>query len=527
METAQKPNRSFVIAGVVVGALALFAIGARAFVADAFGGPMDALEAIPADMDAVFVADLAQIRDFADSELLEYAIRAGQDTGELPAGDPGEAFLGFIEDELGIDMEDDVLSWIGRSAAFGVSGDLANDADPDSVIAAFTVRNPDAAWRFIDLVVERTLEEVPSAVTEETTVDGLRVVILDSGEDPAHFGVKGDHMVIAGDRDSIEAAYATLDSGESVLDVEWFAASNAELDRDAWIKVIVDPKFMNDTFAEMSEFTGDAGFEQPSSLTSLGMSFGIDGDRISMEAFYEQEDPFDQSPVSPLPLSMLSDLRNTPDALFGFGLADDFGARIIEQMEDSGGGELEQLTEWSQDAFGVDFVSQGLAQLGSHLIITMASDTLATGGDIDIAVGVADRTPLVRAFEEMRTKMAGDGVETSGQDGLIRFVDQDIVVGVLGNEVVFRLDQSGAGSGPFADSEGFAWLEENFSRGAFVYVDIYRIMQGGLDNEMDEAFLDDLEAMRMGATFDTGERSVRFSAIVEINLAEHSVTAGR
>lgn len=519
MDTAQRLNKKLVLAAAVVGVLAVLAIGARAMVADAFGGPLDAAAALPADMQGLVVVDLAEVRDFTDSDLIEYAIQLGQETGELPPGDPGDSLVDFIDGELGIDIDRDVLSWIGRSAAVGVGGDLSQP-EPESVIAAITVRNAEEAWDFIDLVVARTLEEVPSAVTAETTIDGLRVVILESGEDPAHFGVKDEHLVIADSRQSMEAAYRTLDSGNSVLDAEWFQAANSELDRNAWMKIIVNPAFINDALVDMTELLDESGETASglgdSNLTSLGLSYGLDGDEITMEAYVGFVDVPNVDMVRPLSLAMLSDLTHTPDMLFGVELADDFGEQMLAGMEDAEPGTIDDMQQMSLDFLGVDLVDAGLAQISEHFIVSLAGTDLEAF-DVSVAVGLLDARPLTDAFEVLRSEMASDGADVAGRDGLIRFLGEGIDVGVLGDEFVFRLDGDPAEPTPFVDSAGYEWLAGSFPDGAIFYMDLRNILtadETGLDPEM----LEDLDALRIGATFDAGEDNVRFTGIMQISL---------
>ncbi|MCP3975129.1 MAG: DUF3352 domain-containing protein [bacterium] len=520
MDTAQRSNKSFVLAAAVLGVLAFFAIGARAVVADAYGGPLDAAAALPADMQGVVVVDLAEIRDFADSDLVAYSIELGQETGELPPGDPEGSLIDFIDSELGIDIDKDVLSWIGRSAAVGVAGDLSQ-LEPESVIAAITVRNVEEAWRFVDLVVERTLAEVPSAVSSETTIDGLRVVLLDSGENPAHFGVKGEHLVIADSRQSIQSAYDTIDSGTSVLDAEWFRAADSELDRNAWMKIMVDPAFLNDSLAEMTELldqSGDTGSRLgDNALTSIGLSYGLEGDEVTMEAYLGFTEEFGTEMSSPLPLTMLADLAHTPDVLFGVELPDDFGELMLAGIEESSPGAVAEMEETSLQFLGIDFVSAGLAELSGHFMVSASGDGL-DAFDVLVSAGLADSQPLTAAFEELRVQMASDGIELGGRDGLLRFRDENIDIGVLGDEFVFQADSDPGTATPFVDSEGYEWLASNFPRGAIFYMDLQSLMGAdelGLDPEM----FDDLDALRLGATFDAGADNVRFTGILQISLS--------
>ncbi len=518
MESARRSNRRIALAGALVAVVAILAIVGRALVADAIGGPLSAVGAIPADVQGVFVADLGEVRELADSELVDYTIRLAQEAGELPPGDPADAYVDYIEREFDIDLERDLLSWIGRSAAIGVGGDAAA-TKPETIIAAFFVRDEVAAWRFIDMVVERTLGDDPTSTATDSTIAGLRVVALESGDTPAFFGVNGDYMVIADSRDSMEASYRTIDAGGSVTDTDWFQAAYAELDRRAWFKLMIDPRFINDTYDEMADLFDEAIPESYRGLTALGMSFGLDGERIAVEVYVEQEEPIDRKGLAPLPLSMISDLRQTPDILFGVAMDEDFGRQTIDQLQAADPRMFDDMVSMAGDMFEVDFVNDGLAQLGGHFLLSVAVGDFNEEVDIDVSAGLLDAAPVVRAFEHIRTLLLRDGVVVEGREGLILLPDAPMTFGVLGDEVVLRLDQMAGEPVPFADTDGYRWLADNFPGGASLYVDIHKLMQ--LDGTgLDRDSIDDLEAMRLGGTFYSGERSVRFTAILEVDLID-------
>ncbi len=518
MESARRSNRRIALAGTFVAVVALLAIVGRALVADAIGGPLSAVGAIPADVQGVFVADLGEVRELADSALVDYTIRLAQEAGELPPGDPADAYVDYLEREFDLDLELDLLSWIGRSAAIGVGGDAAA-TKPETIIAACFVRDEAAAWRFIDMVVERTLSEDPTSRATEPTIAGLRVVALESGDAPVFFGVNGDYMVIANSRESMEASYRTIDAGGSVADADWFQAAYAELDRRAWFKLMIDPQFITDTYDAMADLLDEAIPESYRGLTALGMSFGLDGARITAEVYVEQEEPIDQKGLAPLPLSMISDLRQTPDILFGVAMDEDFGRQTVDQLQAADPRMFDDMVSMALEMFEVDLINDGLAQLGGHFLMSVAVGDSNEEIDFDVSAGLLDAAPVVRAFEHIRSLLLRDGIVVEGREGLILLPDAAATFGVLGDEVVLRLDQMAGEPVPFAETDGYRWLAENFPRGAALYVDIDKLMQlegTGLDRDS----IDDFEAMRLGATFDSGERSVRFTAVIEIDLTD-------
>lgn len=523
MEEASRTNKRLIIAVAVVAVVAFAAIGVRALVASAFGGPMEALEAIPRDVDAVFVLDLADARDLADSELIEYAVRAAQEAGELPSGDPGDALVEQLESELGLSFEDDILSWIGRSFAVGFGGDL-NEGEPTTIVAAMTIRNEAEAWDFVEVAIDRTIEEDPTVIVTETTTGDRRIIVVESVGEQAHVTIHGDHLILANSGRSLTSSINALDRGTSVLDTAWLAAADAAIPERSLFKAMLDPALINTALDDIAEFAGEVGAVPETEFVAMGMGMGLDGNQISFDFFVEQAEPIDSQGVGPLPLDRLATLANTPDFVLGMALPDDFGQRILNEMDRTEPGLLRDMRESLESEFGFD-PTDALAQLGGHMWFSAAASDFEAVGTFGMVMGLADPAPVLRLLDDVASVLGNEGVVVRSQPGLLEVPEIDLIVEV-DEELRLTMDSGGANSQPFAASAGFDWLSDNFGDSVVFYMDVYALMtseQLGLPPED----VEDLEAFRVGASFDTDGNAVTISALIEIDLSDGAVALGR
>lgn len=514
MEEASRTNKRLIIAVGVVAVVAFAAIGLRAFVASAFGGPLDALQALPRDIDAVMVIDLADARDLANSELLEYAVRAAQESGELPAGEPGEALIEQLESELGLSFEDDILSFIGRSFAVGVGGDLT-EPEPTTIVAAMTIRNQNEAWNFVELVIDKTVESDPRVIVTETTSGDRRTIVIESVDEQAHVTVHGDHLIMANSRRSLDSSLNALENGSSVLDTRWLEAANSKLPESSIFKAMVDPSFVNSGLNEVRDSGLDPGVIPDADFVAMGMGMGLDGNQMSFDFFVERAEPIDIEGFGPLPLAQLAALANTPDVVLGMAMPDEFGRTVLDEMERSEPGLVGDMSEALQQEFGID-PTGAIEQIGGHMWFAAAAGDFETLGTFGLAIGLADPAPVLRFLDDLARTLEAQGVQVLSQNGRLDFPELDVSV-VVDDELRVTMDQSGSDGEPFATSAGYQWLTDNFGDAAVLYMDVYALMaseQAGIDPET----LADLDAFRIGASFEVEDRSVIGSAIVEIDL---------
>ena len=521
MERATSTNRKLMIGGAIIAGLAVVAIGARAFVADAFGGPLDAAHAIPQDVAFVAVLDLAEARDGLDSEFIDLAFRAAQEAGELPAGDPMDGYQELIEEETGIDIVEDVIPWVGRSVAAAMDGEL-EDEDVSLMLLSAVVRDEGKAWAFIDKLADRADEE-PGTSISSMTVDGTRVVVIESDEEPLHLTIRDEYMLVGNSTDTLNAAFATIESGDSVFDADWFSAANSELNDDAWLKVMIDPSFIKEAYEEANAQLDEAGLA-PSTpeqvdLLSIGMSYAMDGNRIVLEGFAETVEPIEDLPrIEAMPVSAAERLGGDPMMVMGSQLPADMGAMFLDQIEEAEPGSVESMVDLSRQFVGVDLVNALIAEMGDHFLFGMEFDDRG-GVAVEGFLGLADSQPMIDAIEEMKAQMLADGAQVGGARGEIDFGPDAPRVAVTDGELTGTFYSGIIGGGTFANSEGYEWLEATFPDGFVFYLDLHEMLLVSENMEGDPLF-EQIDWLRMGATFDSSDTVFRGTLIMEMELTD-------
>ena len=73
------------------------------------------------------------------------------------------------------------------------------------------MRDEGKAWAFIDKLADRADDE-PGTSISSTTVDGTRVVVIESDEDPLHLTIRDEYMLVGNSTDTLNAAFATIES---------------------------------------------------------------------------------------------------------------------------------------------------------------------------------------------------------------------------------------------------------------------------------------------------------------------------
>lgn len=193
-------NRALIGLGavtVVLGAVLIFM--AR------LGGGTDAVEAVPADAQAVAFFDLVEIHGTFTSEPV---------VGLLGEFDPRLAEIdATLDEEFGLTVADDVLPWVGSTAAIWAS------SDPDGGMGCLVVsaRNRAAADNFVAAVV--ALDEFSGSTSRK--VDGGTLYETDS-EDGKHgtIGRVEGVVVVCGGEGAADASLAALAGGSMADDAE-------------------------------------------------------------------------------------------------------------------------------------------------------------------------------------------------------------------------------------------------------------------------------------------------------------------
>ena len=134
-------------------------------------------------------------------------------------------------------------------------------------------------------------------------------------------------------------------------------------------------------------------------------------------------------------------------------------------------------------------------------------------------LGLADSQPMIDAIEEMKAQMLADGAQVGGARGEIDFGPDAPRVAVTDGELTATYHSGSIGGGSFANSEGYDWLEDTFPDGFAFYLDLHKLLLVSEGMEGDPLF-EQIDWLRMGATFDMSETIFRGALIMEMELID-------
>lgn len=184
-----------------LGAVAV-ALGAVLIFMSRLSGGTDAIEAVPADAHAVAFFDLAEIHEVLTSE------RVAGLLGEI---DPKLAEIdATLDEEFGLTISDDVLPWVGSTAAIWAS----SDSDHGKGCLVVSARNRAAADDFVAAVV--TLDDFPDSTSRPVDGGTLHETDAEDGKPVAIGRVEGV-VLFCGGEGAADASLAAL-AGTSMAD---------------------------------------------------------------------------------------------------------------------------------------------------------------------------------------------------------------------------------------------------------------------------------------------------------------------
>ncbi len=265
-----------VLAVLVVGSLALFWLDPFGWhIVERLTGRYDAaIQAIPADSPAYVGVNLLEVNRERLAALQKAFARAAPELDEEAARANLDEMLMA---ELGLSLEEDVLSWIGQYAGFGL---ISVDTDADSAAAAaqwivsVESRNREAGDAFLQKLAAGWADNSGETAVAQTYHD-IAIVQFDT----LAFG-RSDDLVLIGS--SLTAVQQAIDAqgGESLADSALYTDAIAELPSDRLFTFFMDNAQVNqiviDLFGEV--FSGLAALsESPESvepdLTELSQTY--------------------------------------------------------------------------------------------------------------------------------------------------------------------------------------------------------------------------------------------------------------
>lgn len=473
---------------------------------------MSALAAVPEDAHIVLTMDLLQL---ADSERLNALISTFTepmaDAGYIddPEIDIGEAIAEELENELGIDLGDDVLSWVGRSMAIAVwmPADLLDPDDPD-VILVLSVTDSAAADDF--------LRKVGDVVSVERKSDGDLYEMEETEEMVVWLG--SDLMVIASNDRLIDEALASRGGG-SLADNPTFGEVAAQLPGDRLFSGYVSGELFAD-LAEMSQDLADvaeADMELVESFEGAAFSVSLADEGLRADFVMLFEDGTAPELATTADVSVLGSL---PADTIGF-----FAGVIPEESIAEGLATLRQADPQTYDEFigqmsadlEVDIEGEVLPSIGGDTVLAVVPDRdgmLAVESGVDIgllfSLGLVDADPmrdLVASLERLAVEIGlqllpGDPVTVliEGEEAAAyQVTDNALVIGSSGSVVADFVDGVGGLTGTDAYTEIDSILPGS---GLSFFVDMHEVYDLIDMSSEDRAIAEPIRAMGAAASQD-------------------------
>ena len=242
-------RRSGVVTAVVIGILAVVAVGAAIAWRTLTGTVYGAAETIPNDADIVLTIDFMQLRDVdrVDRFISAFADPMQQHGIIDEVTDLETAMREFddvAQEEIGFRFAEDVLSWIGRSAslAIWVPDGLFDITSPESfevpkVMLVLQVRDQEGAQEFLDRLV-LDLEQ-DGAIIDQFDIAGTAAYTFD-GDDPVVVALAEDRFVIGESTATVREALE-LEAADSIAQTDEFQLLAGAIGDDPIATVYASP----------------------------------------------------------------------------------------------------------------------------------------------------------------------------------------------------------------------------------------------------------------------------------------------
>jgi hypothetical protein len=522
--TAPRPRkrsrRSMVVATGVAGALVVAGVAGAAWLRNEMGSPLGAADSIPQDADLVVTVDFLHFtQDGRLDTIIDAVTRPMLDVGTIERGDLAsivEALSDEVLGETGISLTEDVVPWVGRSAALAVV-DLADVSQtaasrlPSGLLVAIDVRDHATAEQFVTKLVS-TVEDHGGSIGTEV-VDGHTVYVADSGL--GYYSLTEDTFLVASDDATLRSAF-DAESGSAIADTPAFQRAMAALDPDRGVSF-----YMRNTIPDLiRSIEGVAGAgavpEIDSSLyenlVAVAGAAGLvdDGFWAETKLLYDGDAPALIGSEEP---PLVSGLPAGTYFYLGVAAAEETFADAMDALRaslESAGvplGPYGDVLGYLDGRFTLAVVPADSGLISSML-----------GADVGIVGGIGIDDPAgMRGFlEGVIPSFAVDGVEVVEDGEMMRvFADGAEVLAFSITEEALAIGTSAATLGPVLSGGG-----EGLTTSA-LYRDLDALLPGdGVDLYVDveaavDAFLlDDPAVVRQGAPFQA-VRGIGGSTVVE------------
>jgi hypothetical protein len=459
-----RPRRAMLIGGIVLGVIAVGAIGAVVAWRTLVGSAFASAAAVPPDADMVVTFDLLQVRD---SERVDRLIEAftvpAAEQGLIDDGDID--VLGTIDeglaDEIGMTLGEDVIPWVGRSVSLAMwlddgltFDDLAEVERPEDFVSGVLVvgvRDGGGAEQFIAEMASVMADEADGLIERRPHQGGmLTTVVVDDLDEGLHMWLGGDFLIMAIREADLDAALTARD-GESIRDRSAYDEVMAALPSDRlmamyvgtdWIADLYDDPLFDELGPQM-----DTVRDQLDAFDGMGMAMTLRDEGVSFDLAYRTSDP-DALPVDSFDTSNLNLITQLPDdTLFHLGFPIEEGAfrEVAEPLRGVDPGLYDEFAGQAQDLLGVDLFGDVLPAFGREAVLAVVptpEGMLADEFGIQVggvaAIGVTDRGPVAAALASLEDFAIDNGVNvvSFGEVSVIGADGQDLFAYALGSDVL-------------------------------------------------------------------------------------------
>lgn len=479
-----KPRNGWVIG---LGVFALIAVAGIAALASGLFATTDetSLQVIPDDADLAITVD---IRQFAEGDRLNRLIRAFSEpaaaAGHIEDAEVDLAALidAELQQELGLSLEDDVLSWVGASLSAGMWAPSDGAFESTDFLVALDVRDRDAASAFLDVVVGRAEEE--GAEFETSTLEGG--TLISDTNDSGDVWLGDDYLMVSNDVSNITAGLSAR-SGSSIVDDEGYRRVMDELADDWLVGTYLSPDLYDDMATTAADLGAGPAVEPLAGLQGMGFSVSLNDNGLQVD--WAQVHDGESSMMSGIDFDGGDLVAALPDdtlAFVGYSVPEGYVDEVVAPLRDLDPVAFEEYGNEFEEMFGVDLFEELIPSLtGDILLAAVESSDGLIAAESAIPIGVLlgfelnDSGPLSRVLEGAESMLVEDGLEFTGDDPRV---------------VLYEGQEAAA----YAIEEGLAVLgtsesvvaEFTAGRGGVTETDLYRRLDGALNGDGLSTYVD-------------------------------------
>jgi hypothetical protein len=367
-----------------------------------------------------------------------------------------EELYGDIEEEIGINVEEDLFPWLGPEIAIAIPTLEGIDETPEFV-AFIGATDTAAAESFLRKLIAFA-EESNGTEYEEGVTRGYLTFVVDPSDDvSAHIALTDDYIVLATGAEALESALDRMDSGQdqdrpSLFDNPGFQEAREAAESPRFGIMYVDIAGIVDQLGEsfdeeIVDSLRDFSDQLPDFIVASS-SFIDKGIRVSTSFDYPTQDQL----FVPASTNSVGSAGRVPEdtvALLSFVGVQDVWERFRDEVTDLPGLDLDEALDEIEADIDIDIEEDILSWMTGELAFAM----LLPGGvsfsldeiHANVYVEFDDRAKALSSMEKIQAAVEDGGVELS-------------VVDVEGTDAVVM--NMGDGQGPLNLMPGYVVLDD-------------------------------------------------------------------